>query len=489
MKTPEPFQKYINRLQNTLQFLMRERMDQNRQNLQRGIPPFFLKEFLAAKPVDVSISREYGGRGANPEEILAVLDTVAYESLPLGLIMGINGALFAEPMSKYADPEVAAPVLKRMREEGALGGLMITEPDYGTDALNMQTHYQLKGDTYHIEGEKHWAGLSGWADYWLVTARKKKEDGTLSRDLGFFFCDSRRPEQLVRVKEYYNNLGLYMIPYGRNELDLTVPQNHKLEFDGGGLRMMQDLLHRSRMRFPGTALGFIRRNLDEALQHTRQRLVGGKPLVHFDQVQRHLARLQGWVTTARAFCRDSATRSGIQFNLVKEGLIANTHKALMSDYMQSAAQNVLQLVGAKGYRQDHFAGRAITDSRPFQIFEGSNDVIYQQIGDGFLKPLLQSGQNNLVDFLKDHPLTARGIQRVRSILDFSVSGTLSQRRRVDLGRILSRVTAIDRTERLGDDGFDGRLIANAVAQLVEEIGSLVGQFVHGQEVAFVEIDR
>ncbi len=313
--TVEPFKTYMNRLRETLRFLMYERLDQDRQNLQRGIPPFFLREFLNTRPIDASISTRYGGRGADPAEILSVLDTVAYESLPLGLILGINGALFAEPMSKYADPDIAGPVLKRMREENAMGGLMITEPDYGTDALNMQTSFHRNDDGYHIKGEKHWAGLSGWADYWLVTARRRKEDGSLSREIGFFFCDSRRPEQLVRVEEYYNNLGLYMIPYGRNRLDLQVPENHKLEFDGGGMKMMQDLLHRSRMRFPGTALGFIRRTLDEAVEHTRKRFIGGKPLAQFDQVQRHLARLQGWVTTARAFCHDSITRSGISFNL------------------------------------------------------------------------------------------------------------------------------------------------------------------------------
>src|SRR6056297_3200586 len=214
MKTLESFPKYLTQLRSTLHFLLRERVDQNTQNLQRGLPPFILKEFLAAHPLDASIPTEHGGRGSHPEEILPVLDAVAYESLPLGLIMGISGALFAEPMAKYAAPEVAAPVFRRIREDGALGGLMITEPDYGTDALNMQTNYRSDGDSYRIAGEKHWAGLSGWADYWLVTARRRGDDGALTRELGFFFADARQPGQLIRVKEYYNNLGLYMIPYG-----------------------------------------------------------------------------------------------------------------------------------------------------------------------------------------------------------------------------------------------------------------------------------
>lgn len=479
MHAHEPFSTYLDRYRETIRFLFRERLDQDRLNLQRGLPPFLLKEILALRPLDASIPIEHGGRGSDAREILAVLEASSYESLPLSLIMGISGALFTEPMAKYADQAVAAPVFARLRNDGALGGLMITEPGFGTDALGMVTSYASETGGYRIHGEKHWAGLSGWADYWIVTARRRGADGALGRDVGFFFCDSRRPGQLVRVEEYYNNLGLYMIPYGRNHLDLSVPSNHKLEAADGGIRLMQDLLHRSRMRFPGMALGFIRRLFDEAASHARERFIGGKPLAGFDQVQRRLSELQGFVTTAAAFCRDAANRSGLRLNLVKEGLAANIHKALMSDYMQRAAQSVLQLVGAKGYRQDHFAGRATTDSRPFQIFEGSNDVMYQQIADRFLKSMHTSGERSLTRFLADHPLTARGIGRVRDLLNFSVSETLSQRRLVDFGRILSRVTAIDWITSLLDRGFDRAMVENAFGQLREEIGALVGTFVHG----------
>ena len=486
MNTPEPFTAFLSRFKDTLRFLFSRRLDLDHQNLSRGLPPYLLKEILAARPVDVSIPRHYGGRGAKPSEILSVLEAASYESLPLSLMLGINGALFAEPMAKYADTTIAGPVLERLRGDGALGGLMITEPGHGTDALSMRTSYREVDGKCEIRGRKHWAGLSGWADYWLVTARRQKPDGTLNRNIDFFFCDSRQPDQLVHVEEYYQNLGLYMIPYGRNRLELSVPENHRLSFDGSGVRLMQDLLHRSRMRFPGMALGFIRRTLDEAITHCRERMVGGKSLLSFDQVQRRLSQLQSWFTTASAFCREAASRSGIEKNLVGEGMAANIQKSLMSDYMQQSSQNLLQLTGAKGYRQDHFAGRSTNDSRPFQIFEGSNDVIYQQIGDGFLKSMVQSAEKNLSRFLEGHLLTRRGIEHVKDLLNLSVDGNLTQRKRVDLGRIFSRVTAIDWTLGLGDSGFNGELISAAIAQLREEVGTLVGSFMHGQNRRVIE---
>lgn len=66
--------------------------------------------------------------------------------------------------------------------------------------------------------------------------------------------------------------------------------------------------------------------------------------------------------------------------------------------MQSAAQSLLQLVGAKGYRRDHIAGSAVVDSRPFQIFEGSNDILYEQISDSILKSMKKVKEANLSRF-------------------------------------------------------------------------------------------
>ncbi len=50
--------------------------------------------------------------------------------------------------------------------------------------------------------------------------------------------------------------------------------------------MMLDLLHRSRMQFP--AMGFLNRIQEEATRHCRERLVGGKNLFGYDQIQSRL---------------------------------------------------------------------------------------------------------------------------------------------------------------------------------------------------------
>ena len=192
---------------------------------------------------------------------------------------------------------------------------MITEPDFGTDALSMRTSFSESDKGYSLKGSKHWGGLTGLADFWLVTARKEKESGKLKRDIDLFIVEKSQPGQKIEVEEYYHKLGLFLIPYGLNKIDVTVPTTSKLIPQTSGVKLMMDLLHRSRLRLSGIGLGFIKRMLDEAIKHCQQRYVGGKSLLGYDQVQHRLSQLQAWYTINSAMCHYAARVSGVKNNL------------------------------------------------------------------------------------------------------------------------------------------------------------------------------
>ena len=375
----QQFSAYIKKFQETLRTVFHERYDIDEFSKERGLPPVVLRDIMADNPLSVGIPNEYGGRGVQVKECLDVLAAASYESLPLSLTFGINIALFLEPVAKYANDKVKSGIFKRFLEQQNMGGLMITEPAYGSDALNMQTYNEKSGDTYKVTGTKHWQGLTGMADYWLITSRAKKEDGRLNRDIDFFICDVTQPNQKIIVEEYYDNIGLYMIPYGKNKINIEVPAAFKMEPKSSGVKMLLDTLHRSRMQFPGMAVGFIKRMLDECLKHCNERIVAGKKLIALDQIQYQISRVQSAFTLASAMCFRSASTSGIQHDLANAGIEANTMKAFVTDLMQEAAQTVTQLLGSKGYIMESIGGRGIMDSRAFQIFEGSNEMLYTQI--------------------------------------------------------------------------------------------------------------
>lgn len=454
----------------------RVRADIDQLSTKRGMPPFVMREVMSCNPLSVAIPEEFGGRGGNVQEMLALLSAASYESLALSLTLGINSALFLQPLAKYGNEEAKKMVFERFMTAQNMGGLMITEPGHGSDALNMQTSFTNKGDFYNIRGTKHWAGLTGWADFWLLTAREQMKNGDLKRDIDFFLCDVNQKGQQIVVEEFFDNLGLYQIPYGRNKIEVEVPLLHRLQPHTTGIKLLLDLLHRSRLQFPGMALGFIQRMLDEALIHTRERSVSGKRLIEYDQVQHRLTDLQSSFTVASAMCASSSEKAGIQNDLSGSGVEANSVKSYVTDLMQNAAQSLVQLVGAKAYRLSHIGGRGITDSRPFQIFEGSNDMLYSQISDAIIKQMRQLKESNLYNFLNNHDLTSKATDYLKDLLNFNVNFELPQRKMVELGQALSRIISMEMVINLGEKGFRTDLIDNSIASLKREISSLIGHF-------------
>ncbi len=438
-----------------------------------GLPKELLSKIFQLRPLSMFIPQRFGGRGGEPYHRLALLEAASYESLAVGLMMGINGSLFLEPVAKYGQHEAQTHVYKSFLGGSSLGGLMITEPEFGTDALSMQTSYSQTETHFHLKGSKHWGGLTGLADFWLVTGRKEKQDNRLARDIDLFIVDRSQPEQKISVVEYFQKLGLFLIPYGANNIDATLPATARLIPQTSGIKLMMDLLHRSRLRLSGIGLGFIKRMLDEALRHCRQRFVGGKSLLSYDQVQYRISTLQTCFTLASAMCHYSAGVSGLKNDLTSFGLQANAAKALLTDMMQDSAQSLLQLTGAKGYRRDKIAGRAIVDSRPFQIFEGSNDVMYSQVADLVLKKMKDSKHRNFHAFLSQFDLTAKGASYFKKVLNFDLDIGSAQRTRVVLGKIMAKLIAAEFTFDLYETRFRKDLVDNALEAVGNDLTALL----------------
>ena len=175
-------------------------------------------------------------------------------------------------------------------------------------------------------------------------------------------------------------------------------------------------------------------------------------------------------------CANSAKNAGLDKDLTGIGIEANAVKSVVTDLMQQAAQSVTQLVGAKAYRNSHIAGRGITDSRPFQIFEGSNDILYAQISEGLVKQMKRVKETNLFRFLKDYELTSRSADQLKDLFNFNLNLQLPQRKLVELGQVMGRVISMELVHKLADEGFRSDLIDGGINMLQQEIRQLMGTF-------------
>jgi hypothetical protein len=185
-------------------------------------------------------------------------------------------------------------------------------------------------------------------------------------------------------------------------------------------------------------------------------------------------------------CLHTSEHAGTENNLAGATLTANSIKAVVTDLMQDASQSLLQLMGGKGYRLDHVAGRSVVDSRPFQIFEGSNDVLYQQISESVLKSMRQMKEKKLADFLEDHDLTSRATEYFDGAFDFKVDQSLPQRKLVELGRALGRVVTMDMIIELGDRGFRSDLISNGLNVFRKKVDGLLTTYHRSGSASVIE---
>ncbi len=451
----------------------------------RGLTEEELKRIMSLKPLSVAIPEEFGGRGIKVQECLKVLETASYESIPLTLIFGINIALFLEPLAKYGHNAPKAAIYQNFLQNGAMGGLMISEPLHGSDALSMTTHHTKQDGNVTIKGKKHWQGLSGDADYWLVASRESR-GGNLGRDISLFVTDDSNPKQHIPMLQKYENNGLYPISYGLNSVDINVPESHELQAESTGIKMLMDVLHRSRMQFPGMAMGFIKRALEETTAYCNERLVRGKSLLQFDQVNQQLSQLQAAFTICSAMCSHSSSISGIDKNVSLLGLEANTIKARVSDLMQSTAQTMTQLFGSSGYKISNRGSRGIMDSRPFQIFEGPNEMLYSQISEAVTKQM-QKMKMTLSEYLAQYESTVSVADFFSSITDnIEAERSMPQRKHVILGRAISGIVLAQYVQKLGDISFNKDLIQNTMDSLKNDVSDLVSSFKQGTIINPIE---
>ena len=390
----------------------------------------------------VFIQPECGGIYTRYSDCLALISTAAYHSMELSLMLGITTSLFVLPVGRYAHPEVRQRVLADFQQRRLLAGMMMTEPDFGTNIMGITTSFRPEGSGYRLRGQKHWAGLSGLAEYWLVSARKERATGGLGREVDFFIVRSDQPGYCF--EESYPAAGLTAIPYGRTRFDVAVPAENKLCGPDTNIRVLYDILNRSRISISAIACGAARRLLEEAAKWARERVVFGQPIMAYEQVQHRLAAMQA----TSSICSSLCTFAGSMLDAHEgpepfiEMLAANMVKVTTTDLLQMSAQSAVQLYGGQGFRKDHYVGKAFIDSRPFQIFEGSNDVLYEAIASQLIGEARKLGLNSLRDTLARHPGLPAPTLSNDPVCDLPMQTESSQVDRVLFGKVISRYAAI-----------------------------------------------
>lgn len=398
-----------------------------------------------------ALPRRYGGRDSHVE-MCRVVETLAEWNLPLGMYTKIITAVALRPIAMRASEQAKREVLPQFATaDPMICGFASTEPGCGSAMSAMSTTYEEVDDGYRIRGTKHWQGFSATAQWWLVSA-KNDTDG---RRYGYFIV--KRSEGFRTVRRY-EPLGMKLLDYGLNEIDALVPKHRKIEAADRNLSAMVEMLMPPRAMMAALACGFLRRISRDARAYADSRAIGPGPLSAIGFARYRLRSIETSATIAEALNHYLVSELDVKADMADAFPAVQAIKTVATERMVTSAYHYQQLCGGEGYRCDsptNVAGQAFLDTRVFTIFDGTNDLLSQQLTEWCLG---RRGDVPLSRFLAAWPLTGPAVAAHRLDLGF-LDRDLRQAHLVLAGRAIAAVFAITQVMRWSEDTqghIDGR---------------------------------
>ena len=145
--------------------------------------------------------------------------------------------------------------------------LAMTEPGAGSDIRSMQTRAQKRGDTYVINGSKHFISHADWADYVVLFARTGTQETKRGKKalISSFLVDMGTPGFSVRR----GPTSVSHRGYHACELffdDCVVHESQLLGEEGKGFELMNEWLGSTRLTVAATSVGRAMRAQEMTLE-------------------------------------------------------------------------------------------------------------------------------------------------------------------------------------------------------------------------------
>jgi len=335
----------------------------------------------------MTISRQYGGLGASYLDAVLVIEALSKVCGATGRIavesnMGAIGAIMAygtEPQKKLAADLVLG---------GDKPAICITEPAAGSAATDMITRADKRGDTYVINGMKHWITGGGISKLHLVFARVFDEDGKY-RGIGGFIVVRNGPGDPpgLGIGRREPAMGIRGIPEAEvifEDLHVSAAMMLDPASDSRrGFARLMDAYNAQRVGAAAVALGIAEGAYELAVAYAKERHQFGRPICEFQGLQWMLADMSIELAAAQGLVYQAAA-SGSGASNFPDMLAAARAKVFAGDTAIRVTNNALQIFGSAGYSRSRPLERMVRDARMFTISGGTAQVLRTQIASRIL---------------------------------------------------------------------------------------------------------
>jgi glutaryl-CoA dehydrogenase len=281
----------------------------------------------------------------------------------VGTFYGVHTFLAMQAIDMLGNDEQRDRWLPAMARLDSIGAFGLTEPDHGSDAVQLETSARRDGDDYVLDGAKRWIGNASFADVVLIWARG--EDGKV----GGYLVEKGTPGLSAEVMT--GKTALRAVWQADVTLDgVRVPAENRLA-NCASFADVSKVLDRTRYAVAWRALGVGLAAYETALDYSLRREQFGQPIASYQLVQEKLARMVAEVTSMQLLCwrlsklADEGTMTAAMASMAKMNN-ASKARAIVAD-----ARDIL---GGNGILLENHVARHHADMEAVFTFEGTDSV-------------------------------------------------------------------------------------------------------------------
>ena len=328
----------------------------------------------------LSIPEEYGGMGLGTLGECVMNEEFGKTNVCFRSRFGTNNGIGSQGILIDGTPEQKEKYLPKIASGEWTAAFALTEPNAGSDAANIQTKAEKKGDVYLLNGLKHFITNGDIADVSTVMAVTDKTKGP--KGVTAFIVEKTFPG--YSVGKIDKKMGIH----GNNTSEIVfedcqVPAKNIIGLqEGRGFSTAMKVLEKGRITIAAVCVGVAQYCLDLSIAHSKQRVQFGKPICVNQAIQWMLADMAIAIYTARqivyhaAWCRDQKQKVTQQAAMVK---------VYCTEMVNRVVDSALQIHGGMGYMKESPIERIYRDMRLFRIFEGTSEVQRMVISREMLK--------------------------------------------------------------------------------------------------------
>ena len=246
----------------------------------------------------IEVPETYGGAELDSIGFVLMMEEISAADAAHGTIISVNNSLYNNGILQYGTEEQKQKFLVPVASGDAIAAYGLTEPQSGSDAVNMRTRAvrSADGSHYTINGKKSWITSGPVADFILLFAVTDPDAG--ARGISAFLLETDQ-EGFSRGKTE-PKLGIRASATCEVELnDYQCPAENLLGNEGEGFKIAMGILDAGRIGIAAQAVGIARAAYEASLDYARDRKAFGTPIGGFQMIQSKIADMKIRIEAAR----------------------------------------------------------------------------------------------------------------------------------------------------------------------------------------------